>query len=165
MSYKKAHHWRTCYGFSWLVAVVVQSLGHVQLLATQWISECDLPALEFAQTRLSSWWCHPTISSSVVPFSSHLQSFPASGSFSSESALLIRWPKYWSFSFSINPSNEYSELISTRFDWFDLLAAQGTIRSILQHRSLKGTILWCSAFFMVQLSHQYMTTRPIWIHK
>ena len=111
-----------------------------------------------------SRWCHPTISSSIIPFSSCLQSFPASGSFSSESALRIRWPKYWSFSFSISPSNEYSELISTRFDWFDLLAVQGTIKSLLQHHSLKRTILQCSAFFMVQPSRQYMTTRPIWIY-
>ena len=81
-----------------------------------------------------SRWCHPAISSSVVPFSSCLQSFPASGSFSSESVLLIRWPKYWSFSFSICPSNEYSGLISFRIDWLDLLAVQGTFKS-LQHYS------------------------------
>ena len=84
-----------------------------------------------------SWWCHPTISSSVVPFSC-LQSFPASGSFHyKESVLCIRWPKYWCFSFSISPSNEYSGLISFRIDWFDLLAVQGTLRSLLQHYSSK----------------------------
>ena len=79
--------------------------------------------------------------------------------FSSESALCIRWPEFWSFSFSISPSNEYSGLISFRIDWFVLLAAQGTLKSHLQHHSLKASILQCSAFFMVQLSHLYMTTR------
>ena len=98
-----------------------------------------------------------TISSSVVPFS-HLQSFPASGSFSNESVLCIRWPKYWSFSFSISPSNEYSGLISFRMDQLDLLAVQGTLKSLLQHHSSKAPILWCSACFIVQLSHPYMTT-------
>ena len=82
--------------------------------------------------------CHPTISSSVVLFSSHLQSFPASGVFSSESVLRIRWPKYWSFSFSISPSNEYSRLISFRMDWLGLLAVQGTLKSLLQHHSSKA---------------------------
>ena len=76
----------------------------------------------------SRWWCHPTILSSVIPFSSCLQSFPASGSFPCESVLCIRWPKYWSFSFSISPSNEYSGLISFRMDWLDLLAAKGLSR-------------------------------------
>ena len=103
----------------------------------------------------SSRWCHPTISSSVVPFSC-LQSFPVSGSFS---VLHIRWPEYWSFSFSINPSNEYSGLISFRLDCFDLLAVQGTLKSLLQHHSSKASILRHSAFFMVQFSHPYMTTR------
>ena len=105
-----------------------------------------------------SRWCHPTISSSVVPFSSCLQSFPASGSFSSESVLCIRWPKYWSFSFSISPSNEYSGLISFTFDWLDFLAVQRTLKSLLQHYSWKALILRCSAFFIVQLSHPYMPT-------
>ena len=76
--------------------------------------------------------------------------------FSNESALRIRWPKYWSFSFSIHPSNEYSGLISFRTDWLDLLAVQGTLKSLLQHHSSKVSILWCSAFFIVQLSHAYM---------
>ena len=88
--------------------------------------------------------------------------------FSNESALCIRLPKYWSFSFNISPSNEYSELISFRMDWFDLLAVQGTLKSLLQHHNSKASNLWCSAFFMVQLSHPYMTTRKtialaIWI--
>ena len=78
--------------------------------------------------------------------------------FSNESTLRIRWPKYWGFSFSISPSNEYSGLISFRIDWLDLLAVQGTLKSLLQHHSSKALILWCSAFFIVQLSHPYMTT-------
>ena len=102
-------------------------------------------------------WCHPTISSSVVPFSSYLQSFPAIRVFSNELVLRIRWPKYWSFSFSISPSNEYSGLISFRIDWLDLLAVQGTLKSLLQHHSSKASILRHSAFFIVQLSHPCMT--------
>ena len=84
--------------------------------------------------------------------------FPRIRVFSNESVLLIRWPKYWSFSFNISPSNEYSGLISFKIDWLDLLAAQGTLKSLLQHHSLKASILRCSAFFIVQLSHPYMTT-------
>ena len=84
--------------------------------------------------------------------------FPSIGVFSNESTLHMRWPKYWSFSFSISPSNEYSGLISFRMDWFDLLPVQGTLKSLLQYHSSKASILWCSAFFIVQLSHPYMTT-------
>ena len=84
--------------------------------------------------------------------------FPSIRVFSNKSALCIRWPKYWSFSFSISPSNEYSGLIFFRIDWLDLLAIQGTLKSLLQHHSLKASLLWRSAFFMVQLSHLYMTT-------
>ena len=84
--------------------------------------------------------------------------FPSIRVFSSESVLCIRWPNYWSFSFSISPSNEYSELISFRIDWFDFLAVQGTLKSLLQHHSSKASILWHSAFFIVQLTHSYMTT-------
>ena len=102
-------------------------------------------------------WCHPTISSSVIPFFC-IQSWLASGSFSNESILLIRWPKYWSFNFSISPSNEYSGLISFRIDWFDPFVVQGTLKSLLQHHSSKASVLWHSAFFIVQLSHPYMTT-------
>jgi len=104
------------------------------------------------------------ISSSVAPFPSCPQSFPASGSFpmsqlfSSESALLIKWPKFWSFSFSVGLSSEYSGLISFRIGLFDLLAVQGTLKSLLQHHSSKASVLQRSAFFMVQLSHPYMTT-------
>ena len=103
----------------------------------------------------SSRWCHPAISSSVALFSSCLQSFPASGSFWSESVLCIRWPKYWSFSFSISSSNEYSGLISFRMDWFHLLAVQGTLKSLLQLHNSKASIfsvlkpfLWSSAHIL-----------------
>ena len=107
--------------------------------------------LELTQkSRPLSRWGHPTISSPVIPFSSHLQSFPALGFFSNESVLHI---KYWSFSFRISPSNEYSGLISSRIDWFDLLAGQGTLKSLLQHHSSKASILWHSVFSIVQLSH------------
>ena len=105
----------------------------------------------------SSRWCHPAISSSVVPFSSCPQSLSASV-FSNESTLHMRWPKYWSFSFSISPSNEHPGLISFRTDWLDLLAVQGTLKSLRQHHSWKASIFWHSAFFTVQLSHPYMTT-------
>ena len=105
-----------------------------------------------------SQWCHPTILFSVIPFSSLSSIFPGIRVFSSDSILCIRWPKYWSFSFSISPSNEYSGLISFKINWFDLLAVQGTLKSLLQHHNSKASILWHSAFFMVQLSHLYMTT-------
>ena len=84
--------------------------------------------------------------------------FPSIRVFSNESALHIRWPKYWSFSFNISPSNEYSGLVSFRMDWLDLLAVQGTLKSLLQHHSSKASILQCSSFFIVQLSHPYVTT-------
>ena len=101
-----------------------------------------------------SRWCHPSSSSSVFPFSC-LQSFPASGSFPVSH---IRWLKCWSFNFSISPSGEYSGLISFRRDWLDLLAVQGTLKSLHQHHSSKASIIWCAAFFIVQPSHPYMTT-------
>ena len=110
--------------------------------------------LEIAQTHVKS------VSDSIQP--SHpafsLSSFRV---FSNESVLCIRWPKYWNFSFSISSSNEYSGLISFRIDWFDLLAVQGTLRSLLQYHSSKASVLWCSAFFMVQPSHPYMATGKI----
>ena len=105
----------------------------------------------------SSQWCHPAISSSVVPFSSCPQSLPASV-FSNESTLRMRWPKYWSFNFSIIPSKEIPGLICFRMDRLDLVAVQGTLKSILQHYSSKASIFRHSAFFTVQLSHPYMTT-------
>ena len=107
---------------------------------------------------LSSRWCHPTTSSSVVPFSSLLQSFPASGSFPVSQFFTSGGQRNWSFSFSISPSSEYSGLISFRMDWLDLLAVQGTLKSLLQHHSSKASILQCSGFFINQLSHPYMTT-------
>ena len=110
--------------------------------------------------RPSSQGCHPAISSSVVPFSSCPQSFPASGSFPM-SQLCMRWPKYSSFSFSISPSNEHPGLISFRMDWLDLLAVQGTLKSLLQHHSSKASLLQPSVFFTIQLSHPYMTTGKI----
>ena len=94
--------------------------------------------------------CHPLL---LLP-----SIFPSIKVFSNESVLHIRWPKYWSFSFSINPSHESSGLISFRMDWLDLLAVQGTLKSLLQHHSSKASIHWCSVFFTVQLSHSYMTT-------
>ena len=94
--------------------------------------------------------CHPLL---LLP-----SIFPSIRAFSSESALCIRWPKYWSFSFNISPSNEHSGLISISMDWLDLLAVQGTLKSLLQHHSSKTSVLWCSAFFIVKLSHPYMTT-------
>ena len=94
--------------------------------------------------------CHPLL---LLP-----SAFPSIRVFSSESVLCIKWPNYWNFSFSISPSNEYSRLISFRMDWLDLLAVQGTLKSLLQHHSSKASILQCSAFLMVQLSHPYMTT-------
>ena len=103
-----------------------------------------------------SWWYHPTISSYVAHFSSCPQSFPTSGSLPMNQ-LCIRWPKYCSASFSVSPSNEYLGLISFRIDWFDLLAVQETLKSLLQHHNLKVSILRLSAFFMVQHSHLYMT--------
>ena len=109
--------------------------------------------LEFTQTPLSQW-NHPTISSChpllLLP--------PIPPSVRNESVLPIRWPKYWSFTFSITLSNEYSELISFKIDLLDLLAVQGTCKSLLQHHSSKASILWCSPFFIVQLSHPYVTT-------
>ena len=94
--------------------------------------------------------CHPLLRLPSIS--------PSIRVFSNESALPIRWPKYWNFSFSLSPSNEYSGLISFRIDWFDLLAVQETLKSLLQHNSLKASILWCSAFFMVQLSYPYTAT-------
>ena len=94
--------------------------------------------------------CHPLLLLPTI--------FPRIRVFSNESSLCIRWPEYWSFSFSISPSRKYSGLISFHIDWFDLLTLQGTLKSLLQHHSLKASILWLSAFFMVQLSHPYMTT-------
>ena len=132
-------------------ALQPQGLQHARL-------PCPSPTPgAYSNSRPSSQWSHPTISSSVVPFSSYLF-FPSIRVFSNESVLHITWPKYWSFSFSISPSNEYSGLIPFRIDWLNLLAIQGTLESLLQPHSSKASILWCLAFFTGQLSHPYMTT-------
>ena len=140
----------------------VQSFSHVLLFATPWTAarqaSCPSPAPGvYSNSCPLSQWCHPTISSSVTPFSSHLQSFPASGSFQM-SVLPIRWPKYWSFSFVMSPSNEHPGLLSFRMDWLDLLAIQGILKNLLQYHSLEASILQHSTFFIVQLSHPYVTT-------
>ena len=142
---------------------LVQSLSHVQLFVTPWTaarqaSLCitnsrSLLKLMSIQSVMPS--NHLIICCSLFLLPSVLPNIRV---FSSESVLCIRWPKYWSFSFSISPSNEYSGLISFRIDWFNLLAVQGTLKSLLQHHSSKASILRCLAFFMVQLSHPYMTT-------
>ena len=113
--------------------------------------------LDFTQTQVHRVGdaiqpSHPLLSPSPAPIP------PSIRVFSNESTLLMRWPKYWSFSFSIIPSNKYSGLVSFRMDWFSFLAVQGTLKSLLQHHSSKASILWRSAFFTVQLSHPYMTT-------
>lgn len=145
------------------VCVSVQSLSRVRLFATPWTA-----AHQASLSITNSWSLLKLMSIELVMPSNHLilyrplllppSIFPSIRVFSNESVLHIRWPKYWSCSFSISPSNEYSGLISFRIDWLDLLAAQGTLKSLLQHHSAKASILWCSAFFIVQLSHQHMTT-------
>ena len=144
-------------------SVDVQSLSCVQLFATLWTVACQTPV-----SFTISWSLLKLMSSESVMPSSHLilcyillllpSILPSIRVFSSELVLCIKWPKYWSFSFSISPSNEYSGLISFRIDWLDLLAVQGTLKSLLQHHSSKASVLQCLAFFIVQLSHPYMTT-------
>ena len=144
----------------------VQSLSHVPLFVTPWTVACQ------ASLSLTSFWSLPKLMSidSMIP-SNHLilcrpllippSIFPSIRVFSDESVLLLRWPKYWSFSFSISPSNEHSGLISFRMDCLDLFAVQGTLQSLLQHHISKASVLQHSAFFTVQLSHLYMTTGKI----
>ena len=147
----------------WLAFNSVQSLSHVQLVATPWTAACQ------ASLSITNSWSLLKLMSieSVMPSHPLIlcrphflppSIFPSIRIFSNESVLHIRWPKDWSFSFSISPSNEYSGLIFFRIDWFDLLAVQGTLSGLLQHHSSKASILLWSAFFMVQLSHSYMTT-------
>ena len=141
----------------------VQSLSRVQLFATPWTA-AHQASLSITNSRSPP---KPLSMESVMP-SNHLilchlllllsSIFPSIRVFSNESALHIRWPKYWSFSFNISSSNEHSGLIPFRMDWLDLLAVQGNLKSLLQHHSSKASILLCSAFFIVQLSHPYMTT-------
>ena len=144
-----------CWSVQFSRSVVSDSLRPHELQHARPPCPLPTPRVYSNSSPLSRWW-HPTISSSVVPFSACPQSFPASGSYSNESALHLRWPEYWSF--NISPSNEYSGLISLKMDWFDLLAVQGTLKSLLQHHSSKASIFWHSAFFIVQLSHPYVTT-------
>ena len=143
----------------------VQSLSRVRLFATPWITAHQA---SLSITNSQSWWwlklmsvelvmpsshfilCHPLLLLPLIP--------PSIRVFSNESTLLMRWPKYWSFSFSISPSNEQPGLISFRMDWLDLLVVQGTLKSLPQHHSSKASIFRCLAFFTVQLSHPYMTT-------
>ena len=141
----------------------VQSLSRVLLFATPWTA-----AHQFSQSITNSWSLLKLMSNELVMSSNHLilscplfllpLIFPSIRVFSNESVLLIKWPKYLNFSYSISPSNEYSGLISFRIDWLYLLAVQGTLKSLLQHHSSKASILQCSAFFRVQLSYPYMTT-------
>ena len=141
----------------------VQSLNCVQLFVTQWTA-----ARQVSLSVTNSQSLFKLMSTESVMSSNHLilyfpllllpSIFPSIRVFSNESVLHIRWPKYWHFSFNISPSNEYSWLISFRMDWLGLLAVQGTLKSLLQHHSSKASILWSSAFFIVQLSHPYMTT-------
>ena len=142
---------------------LVQSLGCVQLFVTLWIAACQaslsitnsrsslkLTSIESVMPSSHLILCHPLFLLPPIP--------PTIRVFSYESTLGMRWPKYWSFSFSIIPSKEIPGLISFRIGWLDLLAVQGTLKSLLQHHSSKASILWCSAFLTVQLSHPYMTT-------
>ena len=141
----------------------IQSLSPVRLFATPWIAVCQaslsitnsrsslkLMSIESVMPSSHFICCRPLLLLPPIP--------PNIRVFSSESTLCIMWPKYWSFSLSISPSNEHPGLVSFRMDWLDLLAVQGTLRSLLQHHSSKASILRCSAFFTVQLSHPYMTT-------
>ena len=139
----------------------VQSLSHVWLFVNRGLQHtrplCPSPTPGVhSDSRPLSQWCHPAISSSAVPFSSCPQSLPAPASF--PMSLRMKWPKYWSFSFSIIPFKEIPGLISFRMDWLDLLVVQGSLKSLLQHHSSKTSVLLSSAFFIVQLSHPYMIT-------
>ena len=140
-----------------------QSLSRVRLFATPWIaarqaslsitnsrSSLRLTSIESVTPSSHLILCHPLLLLPPIP--------PSIRGFSNESTLRMRWPKYWSFSFSISPSKKHPGLISFRMDWLNLLAVQGTLKSLLQHHSSKASILRCSAFFTVQLSHPYMTT-------
>ena len=139
----------------------VQSVSHVWLFATPWTAACQA-----SLSITNSWSLLKLMSIELVIPSNHLilchplllpSIFPSIRVFSNESVLHIRWPKYWRFSVNISPSNEHSGLISFRMDWLDLLAVQGTLKSLIQHHSSKASIFQCSAFFTVQPSHPYMT--------
>ena len=146
-----------------MTTVVVQSLSYVRLFVTPWTASCQA-----SLSYTTSWSLCKLMSIELVMPSNHLilrchlllppSIFPSIWVFSNESTLCIRWPKYWSFSYSISHSNEYFRLISFRNDWLDLLTAKGTLKSLLQHYISKASIFQCSAFLMFQLSHLYMTT-------
>ena len=152
-----------------LIFIFLAAFNSVQLLSHVWLSVTPWTAARQASLSIANSRSLLRLMSieSVMP-SNHLilccplllppSIFPSIRVFSNESVLHIRWPKYWSFSFNISLSHDYSGLISFRMDWLDLLGVQGTLKSLLQHHSSKSSILWCSAFFTVQLSHPYMTT-------
>ena len=155
--------WKESHSLEERFVSLVQLLSRVQLSATPWTIACQaslsitnspsllkLIPIESVMPSNHLILCHPLL---LLP-----SVFPGIRVFSSESVLHIRWPKYWSFSFSISPSSEHPGLISFKMDWLDLLAVQGTLKSLLQYHSSKASILWHSAFFIVQLSHPYMTT-------
>ena len=158
-----------CLLISWLQSPSTVIFSSVQLLSHVWLFMTPWIAARQASLSITNYWSLPKLMSteSVMP-SNHLilccplllppSIFPSIRVFWNEPALHIRWPKYWSFSFNISPSNEHPGLISFRMDWLDLLAVQGTLKSLLQHHSSKASVLRCSAFFIVQLSHPYMTT-------
>ena len=149
----------------------VQSLSHIWLFATPWTT-----AHHASLSITNSWSLPKPMSIELMMSSNHLilchpllllpSIFPRIRVFSNESALLIRWPECQSFRFSISPSSEHPGLISFRMDWLDLLTVQGTLKSLLQHHSSKASILWCSTYFIVQFSHQYMTEKPsLWLYR
>ena len=150
----KSHSWDNYY----IIKLGSVQFSHVWLFATPWTAACQA-----SLSIINSWSLFKLMSIELVMPSNHLifchplllppSIFSSIGVFPNESVLCIKWPKYWSFSFSISPSNEHSRLISLRMDWLDLLAVQGTLKSLLQHHSSKASILRRSAFFMVQLSH------------
>ena len=141
-------------------SVVNQLLSRVWLLATPWTAVCQASLFfDISQSLLKLMPIELVILSNLCcPILLLPSIFPSIRVFSNELTHCIRWPKYWSFSYSISPSNEYSALTSFGMEWFDLLAVQGTLKSLLHHHNFKAPILRCSAFFMVQLSHLYMTT-------
>ena len=155
--------WNSFHTFLLLQFSSVHSFSRVLFFATPWTAACQA-----SLSTTNSQSLHKLMSIELVMPSNHLilchpllllpSVFPSIMVFSNESVLHIKWPKYWSFSYSISPSNEYSGLISFRMDWLDLLAVQGTLKSLLQHHSSKASILQFSAFFRVQFSHPYMTT-------
>ena len=134
----------------WLLATPWTAAHQASLFFTNSWSSLKLMSIDLMRPSNHLILCHSLLLLSSI--------FPSIRVLSNDSALQVRWPKYWSFNFSINPSNEYSGLISFRIDWLDLLIVQGTLKSLLQHHNSKASILRCSAFFIVQLSHPYMTT-------